>query len=270
MGTIIFLILFPLVVAVALLILKTDKPRDIIVIGGAAIIAVASVILVIQNFSSGGQYFEFHSEMVGYIMMGIEICLAILIFYLGIKYKKYLACVLAAIQTPLLVWFELTKGHEIEVASNFYVDRLSLIMVLIIGIIGTLICVYAIGYMKDFQHHHAGEKDRRPWFFFLMFLFHRPVGLLHLEDETGDAIEVRLWDDHGDLDRTVRFPMTLEDLVAVCADADDRLGPYTKATPGNPQAHATWAGMSEEERAAALLDALGKMRIFNLLNERVE
>ena len=105
---------------------------------------------------------------------------------------------------------------------------------------------------------------------FLMFLFHRPVGLLHLEDETGDAIEVRLWDDHGDLDRTVRFPMTLEDLVAVCADADDRLGPYTKATPGNPQAHATWAGMSEEERAAALLDALGKMRIFNLLNERVE
>ena len=171
MGTIIFLILFPLVVAVALLILKTDKPRDIIVIGGAAIIAVASVILVIQNFSNGGQYFAFHSEIIGYIMMGIEICLAILIFYLGIKHKKYLACILAAIQTPLLVWFELTIGHKIEVASNIYVDRLSLIMVLIIGIIGTLICVYAIGYMKDFQHHHADQKDRRPWFFFLLFLF---------------------------------------------------------------------------------------------------
>lgn len=171
MGTIIFLILFPLVVAVALLILKTDKPRDIIVKGGAAVIAVASVILVIQNFSTGGQYFEFHSEIIGYIMMGIEICLAILIFYLGVKYKKYLACVLAAIQTPLLVWFELTVGHKIEVANNIYVDWLTMIMVLIIGIIGTLICVYAIGYMKDFQHHHAGEKDRRPWFFFLMFLF---------------------------------------------------------------------------------------------------
>jgi ech hydrogenase subunit A len=171
MGTIIFLILFPLVVAVALLILKTDKPRDIIVKGGAAMIAVASVILVIQNFSTGGQYFEFHSEIIGNIMMGIEICLAILIFYLGIKYKKYLACVLAAIQTPLLVWFEMTVGHTIEVANNIYVDWLTMIMVLIIGIIGTLICVYAIGYMKDFQHHHAGEKDRRPWFFFLMFLF---------------------------------------------------------------------------------------------------
>jgi ech hydrogenase subunit A len=139
MGTIIFLILFPLVVAVALLILKTDKPRDIIVKGGAAVIAVASVILVIQNFSTGGQYFEFHSEIIGYIMMGIEICLAILIFYLGVKYKKYLACVLAAIQTPLLVWFEMTVGHKIEVANNIYVDWLTMIMVLIIGIIGTLI-----------------------------------------------------------------------------------------------------------------------------------
>jgi ech hydrogenase subunit A len=25
--------------------------------------------------------------------------------------------------------------------------------------------------MKDFQKHHHGEKDRRPWFFFLLFLF---------------------------------------------------------------------------------------------------
>ena len=69
------------------------------------------------------------------------------------------------------MWFELTKGHSIEVQNNMYVDRLSMIMILIIGIIGSLITVYALGYMKDFQHHHADEKDRRPWFFFLLFLF---------------------------------------------------------------------------------------------------
>jgi ech hydrogenase subunit A len=171
MGTIIFLIVFPLVVAVALLILKTDKPRDLIVKVGSAVIAAASVFMVIQNFSTGGGYYEFHSEIINYVMMGIEIALAVLIFALGIKYKKYLASVLVAIQAPVLVVFEFTTGHEIEVANNLYVDRLSMIMVLIIGIIGTLICVYAIGYMKDFQHHHHSEPDRRPWFFFLMFLF---------------------------------------------------------------------------------------------------
>ncbi|MDO4518368.1 MAG: proton-conducting transporter membrane subunit, partial [Bacillota bacterium] len=34
------------------------------------------------------------------------------------------------------------------------------------------ITVYALGYMKDFQHHEPKDaKDRRPWFFFVMFLF---------------------------------------------------------------------------------------------------
>ena len=64
-----------------------------------------------------------------------------------------------------------TKAHGIEVRSNMYVDRLSIIMILIIGIIGSLITVYALGYMKDFQHHHSDQPDRRPWFFFVMFIF---------------------------------------------------------------------------------------------------
>ncbi|MDR2156726.1 MAG: NADH-quinone oxidoreductase subunit L, partial [Clostridiales Family XIII bacterium] len=89
----------------------------------------------------------------------------------GIRHKKYLASILAFVQCPLLIWFELTAGHEIEVETNLYIDNFSMIMTLIIGVIGTLICVYALGYMKDFRHHHAEGKDRRPLFFFLMFLF---------------------------------------------------------------------------------------------------
>ena len=171
MSTIFFLILFPLVVALALLVLKTDAARDIIVKVASIVIAAASIYLAVQYFGSGGEYFDFESETINYLMLGIEVCLAIVLFYLGIKYKKYLASVLVAIQAPIMVWFELSVGHGIHVANNLYVDRLSIVMVLIIGIIGTLICWYSIGYMKDFQHHHHGEADRRPWFFFLMFLF---------------------------------------------------------------------------------------------------
>lgn len=153
------------------MVLKTDAARDIIVKVAAIVIAAASVYLAVKYFGSGGEYFDYENETINYLMMGIEVCLAILIFCLGIKYKKYLASVLVAIQAPIMVWFELSIGHEIHVANNLYVDRLSIVMVLIIGIIGTLITWYALGYMKDFQHHHHGEKDRRPWFFFLMFLF---------------------------------------------------------------------------------------------------
>lgn len=171
MGTIFFLILFPLVVAFVLLVVKADAARGAIVKIAAAVIAAASIYLAVQYFKNGGQYFDFSHEYVNYAMMVIEACLAIFIFVIGIKHKKYLASVFAIIQTPVLIWFELTKGHELEVVNNMYVDRLSVIMALIIGIIGSLITVYALGYMKDFQHHHAGEKDRRPWFFFVMFLF---------------------------------------------------------------------------------------------------
>jgi len=171
MSTIFFLIGFPLVVAIALLVLKADAIRDIVVRVASVIIGVASIYLTFQYYSIGSELFDFQSETINSLMMGIEICLAIVVFVLGIKYKKYLASVLAAVQTPVMVWFELTKGHSIEVINNIYIDRLSIIMVLIIGIIGSLICVYSLPYMKDFQHHHHGEKDRRPWFFFLLFLF---------------------------------------------------------------------------------------------------
>jgi len=171
LSTIFFLILFPFIIALALLVLKTDALRDIIVKVSAIVIAVGSIYLAYQYFGTGSEYFDYENENINYLMMGIEICLAVMIFILGIKYKKYLASVLAAIQTPIMVWFELSVGHSIKVANYLYIDRLSVIMVLIIGIIGTLITVYSIGYMKDFQHHHQEQPDRRPLFFFLMFLF---------------------------------------------------------------------------------------------------
>ena len=171
MGTITFLIIFPMIIAFILLVAKSDKARDMIVYVATAIIAAGSIVAAIQFLRSSGEYFTFNGEAIGYVMMVIEIGLAVYIIITGISHKKYLASLLAIVQTPLMIWFELKHAHGIEVQYNMYVDKLSVIMILIIGIIGSLICVYALGYMKDFQHHHAGEKDRRPWFFFVMFLF---------------------------------------------------------------------------------------------------
>ncbi|MDR0817199.1 MAG: NADH-quinone oxidoreductase subunit L [Clostridiales Family XIII bacterium] len=174
MSTVIFLILFPLVIAVLLLFIRSDQLRGPVVIIGALGTCAASIALVAQNFG-GGTVFLFESgeasEITGYAMMAIEAALAVLIFILGVRYKKPLACILVAIQCPVLIWYELTRGHKIEAAHNLAIDNFSMIMVLIIGIIGTLITVYALGYMKDFAHHHAEGRDRRPVFFFLMYLF---------------------------------------------------------------------------------------------------
>ncbi|MDO4487132.1 MAG: proton-conducting transporter membrane subunit [Bacillota bacterium] len=171
MGTILFLIFFPIIIALILLVAKEDKLRDVIVKVAALALAAVSIVVAVQYFKSGGDTFAVHVEAINYIMMIIEALLALYIIIVGIKHKKYLASLFAVIQTPLLIWFELSHGHGIEIGYNMYVDRLSVIMILIIGIVGGLITVYALGYMKDFQHHHADQKDRRPWFFFVMFIF---------------------------------------------------------------------------------------------------
>ena len=147
MGTILFLIGFPIIIAVILLVSKEDKVRDVVVKFAALVIAAAAIFVAVQYFRSGGDTFELHYEAINYVMMAIEALLALYIIIIGIKHKKYLASLFAVIQTPLIMWFELTKGHSIEVQNNMYVDRLSMIMILIIGIIGSLITVYALGYM---------------------------------------------------------------------------------------------------------------------------
>ncbi|GHU65584.1 oxidoreductase [Clostridia bacterium] len=187
MGVITLLILIPLIVSLVLLGVKSDKARGSIVIAAGIAIAALSVYFAVSNFGGSvlkpfssvdgveffGKYFEAGplAEVIGNAMLGIEVALAILIIGLGIKYKKILAILLSLISTPLLVWFELTKGHEIAVGDYISVDKFSLIMVLIIGVIGSAICVFSLGYMKDFSHHHSEGKDRRPFFFFMMFLF---------------------------------------------------------------------------------------------------
>jgi ech hydrogenase subunit A len=178
LNIIFFLILFPLLAAVLLLLVKSDGARGVVVVAASAAIAAASVFLAVLYFTGGGnktfsmgEGMEEAAEFIGYAMMAIEIVLAVIIFVLGFRHKKYLASLLTLIQAPLIVWFEMSAGKGVHVATYLYYDQLSVIMALIIGIIGTLICVYSLGYMKDFQHHHHDQPDRRPWFFFLLFLF---------------------------------------------------------------------------------------------------
>lgn len=51
------------------------------------------------------------------------------------------------------------------------VDWLTILMCIIIAFIGGFICIYTVGYMKGYHHHHKDVKDRQPFFFSMLFLF---------------------------------------------------------------------------------------------------
>ncbi len=52
------------------------------------------------------------------------------------------------------------------------VDQLSGIMALINGLVGGGICLYALGYMREYHGKaHREVRDRQPLFFALLFIF---------------------------------------------------------------------------------------------------
>lgn len=170
MNDILFMMVCPFVAACLLLVVKNDRARAVITELSAVAIIAASV-LVAYNYLGKPQMFDLESELINQSMFTIEIILGIAIIYLGIKNRKPAASVLGVAQILMSIYFELYVVGDVDISHTMYIDDLTIVMILIIGIIGSLITVYAVGYMRDFQEHHKDEKDRRPWFFFLMFIF---------------------------------------------------------------------------------------------------
>lgn len=172
-----FLIGFPFISALLLSLIKNNSARKAITYVSSAAIILVAISFAISYFVGGDLQKTFAEseeilEIVDYIMVAGEIFLVALITALSIKYKKYYAAVLSIAQTGLEFWYEF-GGKKPEAAINhFYCDQLTVIMVLIIAIVGTLITVYACGYMDDYHHHHGDEvKDRRSFFFAIMYVF---------------------------------------------------------------------------------------------------
>jgi len=75
-------------------------------------------------------------------------------------------------QASLMFWLEWAHGSELEAAHGFLVDNFSVLMALINGLVGGGICLYALGYMREYHElAHRDVADRRPLFFALLFIF---------------------------------------------------------------------------------------------------
>jgi ech hydrogenase subunit A len=171
LDILLYLILFPLIAALFLLFERRDSSRTLIVQLSAVAIGIVSLLLLVLGFDKGSLIYAVGSEPVSQAMFFIEMVLAVFILWLGIRYRKSLAVVLILLQAGLLVWFETSLAGNLHVENNLFVDQFSIIMALIIGIIGTLICVYAVGYMETYHNHHKEIRDRRNIFFGILFLF---------------------------------------------------------------------------------------------------
>jgi ech hydrogenase subunit A len=168
-----FLIAFPLVVGAVLLLVTRPAVRNPIVLVASAVIAVAAIATVIVFGNGNAVFFGLPGGVVpGYLLLAAEIAMTAFIVIVGLQHGRVLAPAMALAQLTIALFLEITgRMPEVDPQRLFWFDRLSMVMILIIGLIGTLICVNAIGYMRDYHRASPMTRGRRNVFFSLLFVF---------------------------------------------------------------------------------------------------
>ena len=168
------LICLPFLWAILPAVIHNSKCRAFFVYLGCGIVIALSVFTACQWFMAGGQALTFdlpYREVFDEIILVGDIFLMCLITYLSFKYKKGVISLLAIVQTILVAALELF-GPEVSELPALRFDWLTFVMILIIGVVGSLIGIYAVGYMHGYHiHHHKELTDRRSFFLAMIFVF---------------------------------------------------------------------------------------------------
>ncbi len=167
-----FLIIFPLMMAGLMFCIRVNRVRNAIAYIGSVVIMAAVGVLTFQWAHGGFQPIELYvnTEIADKVILCAEILLMIQVTILSFKYRKYWISLLSIIPTLAIAWLELF-GPEMQTEEHIYIDHLSILMSVIIGVIGSLIIIYAVGYMHGYQHYHTKIGDRRYYFFMVLFAF---------------------------------------------------------------------------------------------------
>jgi ech hydrogenase subunit A len=171
MTVLLFLIGFPLAAAVLLISLKNPVARSVAAIVSSAVIAAGALSLVFTHLPLTSVGFSLPLRHFNTLLLALEITLSGFLLALCVRHRHYLAALLVTLQAAVTLLSELLYGGAVVCEHHLGVDKFSVIMALIVGVIGSLTCVYSVGYMRDFHAGHGEFKDRQRIFFFLQFLF---------------------------------------------------------------------------------------------------
>jgi len=89
-------------------------------------------------------------------ILAAELAMGLYVLYVGVRARHPLIVALMLAQGGLMAWFEFSYGAHIESVANLFIDKLSIVMALINGLVGGGICLYALGYMRQY---HGGSLN---------------------------------------------------------------------------------------------------------------
>ena len=160
----------PCVFGLIALVIRDYRLRRAVVTIAALIQAALAVLLTIQVWPSLPLRITMQIPHLDQFLLGGELVLAAYFAIRAVRTKRLLTLLLAIAQVVVaLVGPTWTSG--IEAQTTIVIDQLTILMVLVIGIVGGLIVIYATGYMHTFQEEHPEVRDRRRTFSFVFLVF---------------------------------------------------------------------------------------------------
>lgn len=174
MNIIIFLIVLPLVISIILAVIPANPLWIRKSIGFIVnVLLMGAVGYLYFKSPDTALFYKADIPHAGIFILVAELALGLVIAVMSFKAKKYYVIALVVIQSAVMITFEIFYGESASasVTDNLFIDKFSLIIALLVGIIGSLICNYAIGYLTEYHEHYPEVKNRRRMFFFMFYLF---------------------------------------------------------------------------------------------------
>ena len=137
------LFLIPLVVSGLILILPKKVNQALIIVTVSVLSAIS-----LYLFSSTTQVVTLHvPDIVNQLIAGVDLLLLLYFGYVAIRHRHVLVGILSVLQLAGAIYVLTIAPHHSE--AQFYIDRLSLLMFLLINIVSGIIAVFAIRYIDE-------------------------------------------------------------------------------------------------------------------------
>ena len=164
------LVVFPFAVGLLLLVATSDRVRSWIVWTATLLLMMGTTALGVRYFPGELTCFVVGAQALNWTMLAASVSMAFFILYVGLRAQRPLIVLLLLAQSAIMLPLELSHIREAHEFANLFVDKFSIVMAGIIGIVGGLICVYATGYMREFHKRHPEIRDRRRVFFCVLYV----------------------------------------------------------------------------------------------------
>lgn len=176
--SVLLLILVPICFGIMFLVSDSKKYFKILSIllsGAMSALAVISIFRFNGQLTINGDVYSLFAK----IFFVLEIVITIFLFWVTVKHRRWGVFCFVVIQTLINLYSEFFMKKSEEFIIN--IDKLSIIMLLIVNVVGSLIVVFSNGYITEYEEHRK-LKSKQKLYYAIICIFLAAMNGLVISD----------------------------------------------------------------------------------------